>query len=468
MDLDKLGDLINNKQIDELFNSNMIDDIFDIELKDDVEDKLLQFQIMHVINLVRCFNNNKVVIDTSDTGCGKTYSACALCKQQDWRPIIICPYSVIASWEEVCKYYDVKPLCIVNYETIKRGKHYDKDGSRVICPFIDADETGFKWKNLNKNNTIIIFDEVHKCKNPNSQNGQLLLSTLQMKHVLLLSATMADKVKDFVCYGKMLGFYNTIHKGRGWLKYHSSDFTTFKEIHKKLFPKFGSRIKISELGDLFPKNQVSAQCYNLEKKDIKDVNEAYKELIQTTKEKDKLANILKIRMYIEQKKLKLLETLTMDYIDNNYSVVIFVNFVDNLKTLFRAFQKRGLNIACIYGEQDKKKRETHIRYFQKNKVNVIIVSMEAGGQSISLHDVEGGHPRVSLICPTYKSIELKQALGRIHRAGAKTPALQRIIFIAKTIEERICIKIKDKLARIDEINNGDLEIGGISNVLNGI
>ena len=51
---------------------------------------------------------------------------------------------------------------------------------------------------------------------------------------------------------------------------------------------------------------------------------------------------------------------------------------------------------------------------------------QAGGTGLSLHDVNGEHPRVSLISPSFSAIDLKQALGRIHRAGAKSPAVQKL------------------------------------------
>jgi len=56
---------------------------------------------------------------------------------------------------------------------------------------------------------------------------------------------------------------------------------------------------------------------------------------------------------------------------------------------------------------------------------------------------------------------LVQALGRIHRAGGKTKSLQRIIYVANTVEERIAEKLKIKLKNINSINNGDLDLTNI-------
>jgi superfamily II DNA or RNA helicase len=67
-----------------------------------------------------------------------------------------------------------------------------------------------------------------------------------------------------------------------------------------------------------------------------------------------------------------------------------------------------------------------------------------------------GHPRMSIISPSWSGQEMRQTLGRIHRAGSKTPAIQKIIYVAKTYEEQMCNIIKVKLRNIDAINDGEL------------
>jgi SNF2 family DNA or RNA helicase len=117
--------------------------------------------------------------------------------------------------------------------------------------------------------------------------------------------------------------------------------------------------------------------------------------------------------------------------------------------------------SIVYGEQTYENRIRIIEDFQSNKTNIIILNIKAGGVGISLHDVYGGHPRISIISPTWNSIDLVQAMGRIHRAGGKTKSLQRIIYVANTVEERIAEKLKTKLKNINSINNGDLDLTNI-------
>ena len=105
---------------------------------DQIKDKLYPFQITHVNNLVRIIKNNIAAADTSDTGVGKTYTAIATCKILNLRPIILCPKSVLRSWQRVADLFGVKTFFVVNYETIKFGKYYSKKARRIKCPYIDV------------------------------------------------------------------------------------------------------------------------------------------------------------------------------------------------------------------------------------------------------------------------------------------------------------------------------------------
>jgi len=86
----------------------------------------------------------------------------------------------------------------------------------------------------------------------------------------------------------------------------------------------------------------------------------------------------------------------------------------------------------------------------------MLCTIQAGGTGVSLHDINGNHPRVSLISPTFSAIDFKQTLGRIHRAGAKSPAVQKIVFAEGTVEMRVCKLVKRKLDNLDLINDDEL------------
>lgn len=445
-------------------------------ISENIKKKLLEYQIEHCENIIRILNKNITCLDASDTGTGKTYTAIAACVELKRIPIIICPKSVISTWKTVCKYFELKDFIVVNYELIKNGKKYNSSQDKVNAEFLKIQEDTFVV-NIEKDKYIFIFDEVHRCSNLESENCKLMLAIKKTgEQMLLLSATIADFPDKFKPFFYILNFIDPsqvkemnidykkyINIVTKWIE---RDYKPMVRIHNMLFPERGSRVRIDVLGDMFPQTQINALPYTMGKTREIEIEKEYKKLkleldqIKDKKNKDKI-NPLTITIRAQQKieilKIPTFIELTNDFIYNRFSVVIFVNFTQTLKTL-ADFLKTD---SIVYGEQTMEDRMRIIDDFQNNKTNIIILNIKAGGIGISLHDIHGGHPRISLISPPWSSIDLLQALGRIHRAGGKTKTLQRIIYTANTIEEKIADKLKIKLGNINSINNGDLDLTNI-------
>jgi superfamily II DNA/RNA helicase len=331
----------------------------------------------------------------------------------------------------------------------------------------------FNWSNFPKN-SIIIFDEAHKCKQKTSINAKLLMSLKRYNiKVILLSATISDTSDSFHVFGYIFDFYKNIKNGTSWINAtlredkNLIDFSKqISSINKQIYPNKGSRMKICEISDKFPKNQISADPYTISISDSYMVNNLIDEIkkyksidienlsIETTTTVNKsfhLEKLMKARQALENIKIKIIINLVEDYLSNDYSVVVFVNFNNTLDVLSKYF----MTTCLIRGDQDNIIRQRNIDNFQSNNERLILCNIKAGGVSISLHDLHGV-PRVSIISPSYSSIELVQALGRISRSNAKTPALQRIVYCANTHESDICDKINKKIKFMTKLNDGDL------------
>jgi superfamily II DNA or RNA helicase len=489
-----------------------------IEVTDDnFLDILLPYQIPHLKNMSKAYDENQVILDASDTGTGKTYSTCALVKLKSGKPLIVCPKSVIPSWIKVCKIFNIDILGIANYEALKSQKMYDINMNYTPCPYIlkiidqhlideldenDSDETKSnkstkskkvledkdkkddkkgkkeKIKELYKfiipeelkDNMIIIFDEAHRCKNAKSTNSKILISCYHSGvKIILLSATISDKIECFKPFGNIFGFYDKLNTYNIWMRrqlmvfkviHDKTEYTEDQKkidiIHKRVFPKKGSRMKISLLGSLFPQNHIISQSYYLADHD--EINRLYQEMNQAIADlrnkelrTEALGRIIRCRQRIEVIKVPIFLELAEEALENNYSVAIFVNYHETLEHI--AFQ---LDADCfIHGKQGLEERNQCIDDFQSNKKRVIIAIIQAGGVGVSLHDLHGVQ-RMSIISPTWSGQDLVQCLGRIHRAGAKSPAIQKLVFCANTYEDRIAEIIKNKISNITGINDHDL------------
>src|SRR5437868_13705235 len=115
------------RKVNDMFNAGEIDiDLLSTKISKENCQRLLDYQIIHAINLILCFKKNMVALDGSSTGTGKTYTSICVCKELGLRPLIICPLSIMSVWKSVCDYFDVHPIAIINYEMIKVGKSNSK------------------------------------------------------------------------------------------------------------------------------------------------------------------------------------------------------------------------------------------------------------------------------------------------------------------------------------------------------
>jgi superfamily II DNA or RNA helicase len=434
-------------------------DLLTTQISKENVQKLLDYQIFHTINLIVCLKKNNVILDGSSTGTGKTYTSICLCKELNLEPLIICPKSIISIWASVCDYFGVHPLAIINYETIKNNKKQHDYMNINNKTYLSIDEYGnYIWK-LDENN-IVIMDEVHKCKNTTTLNGKLLLSLKHNIKILMLSATIADKPSKFKIFGYMLDFYPSLSKSQHWIHNIIRDDENNvgnknSSLYEKLYPEKGSRMSIDDLGSKFPKNKISVDCYSLSYKDRKEMDKYYDKIKENKENKINLNIILECRQKIELLKIPIIIDLIDKYMESNKSIVIFVNFLDTLHKLSNFLKKEKIDHSILYGNLNNEERDIEINKFQINAVRIIICTIQTGSQSISLHDISGKNPRVSLILPSFSSIELVQALGRIYRGGIKSHALQQIIFCSDTYEKLIAENIKDKLKFYTQLSEND-------------
>lgn len=444
---------------------------------------LLDYQVDHTKILIQDMINYDNALDASDTGTGKTYIALAIARHFNIPTIILVPKSSIPKWKKLCKQFKVRAF-VSNYEQFKNGntehcKPYtitktkrkkDLEGNYYEETY---EEVNFDW--IINLKTLVIFDEAHRCKNKETQNSRLLTSVLEKAgHVLCLSATIADNPLQMYAMGIALGlfedekgFYRWCYKRGVSRSFYGLEFSGTKrdllKVHNDIFPHHGHRISVEELGDKFPENLIISDAYQMDNSSkIQSVyNNMYHELkkLKNRKKEDKadgrgqhLVEKLRARQEIELLKVPTFTEMAQDLVEEGMSVAVFLNFEESVQAL-----SKRLKTKCLITGNNPKDREKNRIAFQKGKERIIILNNQAGGESIDLHDEFGNYPRVSLISPTYSAQNLKQILGRLPRAGAKSKVIQKIIFAAGTVEEEVADKVAVKIKNIATINDGDLE-----------
>lgn len=426
--------------------------------------------------LLNSLAKHGAALDTSQTGTGKTVVASHLATQYP-NVGVICPKIVIPHWEDELADAGVNPMFIINYERLRTGRNgfVTKRGKKV-----------YKWDQLpgdpDPKDTLLIWDECHKTKGPYTQNAQLLIAASQAGvRNLLLSATAFEGPTEMRAMGYALGLHNLNMTGNGkdswfrwmirygcrknpWGAWERGPLAKLKKLHEEVYAEKGSRLTIADMPDAFQKNLVFTDRLFLD--NIKSINDAFAEIgIDDDDLVDRLVNIgvdddseklegavlteiLRARQIVEREKIPALVELTQEGLDEGFSVAVFVNFRDTAHALKNAFPKASM----VIGGQSADERTADVNRFQANQTKLIIVMTAAGGLGVNLHDVHGGHTRMCLHSPTYNIKEHIQALGRGHRAGAKTPTLQRILVAHDTIEEKIVDAMEKKRSALSTIH----------------
>jgi SNF2 family DNA or RNA helicase len=219
-----------------------------------------------------------------------------------------------------------------------------------------------------------------------------------------------------------------------------------------------ARMTAAELAEHFAETQIITEplqfgdeiesIYNEMEKELADLEEKSKG-DSTNKSAAALVAQLRARQRVELFKVPVIVDMVEDLLAEGKSVAVFVNFSATLDALK---EKLPTNSLKIDGRQTAQEREAAIEAFQGNTSRVVLANIAAGGVGISLHDTHGGHPRAAIISPDWNEKNILQAIGRVHRAGGKTPSLQRILFAAGTVEESVEKSVRKKISLLKTLN----------------
>jgi hypothetical protein len=407
-----------------------------------------------------------IAINALPTGAGKTYIALDVASRRKRPTLVVCPKIAFTNWYRTAEEFSVgdRIVGVVNSERISLGK----------CPWYD----GTAW-HLPKD-CDVIWDEIHKGPSGENSKAGAALARLKSYGVSLhaMSATWADSPLKLRSLGYWLGLHSYLSGDfRRWCLNHGCYVQTMPNCTKIVFgtgPKGRTALlqireqvadrlvsyRINEIPG-FPAQQLRSRLYDLAKHDAQALQKAYDEMpTRILGGTTPLAALIHAREQAEFCKCSLMAELVAEELAKGNSVVVFVNFRSILCRLESMLRANGVdNISVIHGGQSGPvgaiERQYNIDAFQNNTNHVVIATTQAGGVSVSLHDVLNERPRVSFLTPGWSASETVQALGRIRRAGG-TPVVQTFVMAAGTEEEKTHKKLQHKLGRVELLNDGDL------------
>ena len=441
------------------------------------ESGLRPWQVESVSRIVSSINKYGCSIDGSDLGVGKTYVACAVARELNMKIVVVCPKSVREPWRRIITdHFGMKDkiIDIINYEQLKIGKKESKVASYILNRKTHREK--FIWKITR--DTLIIWDESQKLKNFKTKNSKTCIEAFKQGYKMLFcSATNATNPLELRTVGTVLGLFkgsvayyqwcyeHGVNKGRFGLEF-TTDMVirakVLKKLHNDIFINRGVRLSRDTIPG-FPESEIIADCYNMDDSDVKKINVYHNEMEAELKRlkaqikrdtASQFTAILRMRQQTELVKVPLFIDMIEEGIEDGMAVVVFLNFTDTINAI-----AERLNTDCIFdGKVGDKERQQSVDDFQDGKEKVILVNIQSGGAGLSLHDIYGKNPRLALISPSYSAVLMRQSTGRVWRDSSKSKSIQKIVFVAGTVEEQVCENVKEKIDNLDLLNDGDLEI----------
>ena len=184
--------------------------------------------------------------------------------------------------------------------------------------------------------------------------------------------------------------------------------------------------------------------------DVADYSEEVKNLIGNCRKTTKFSSCVRLVQSLTQQKK---------------TVIIWCIFIDSIQCLSEALAAQGISTRCIYGEVPLEERQTILKEFRDGKIQVLLTNPHTLAESVSLHSV--CHDAVYFEY-SYNLVHLLQSKDRIHRLGLPEGQYTQYDYLQVfyetndgrwSLDEAIYHRLREKeQIMLDAIANRQLEI----------
>ena len=171
----------------------------------------------------------------------------------------------------------------------------------------------------------------------------------------------------------------------------------------------------------------------------------------------------------ESSKLELCVDLVKNSIEGGHKILLFSQFTSMLDIISKRFTKEGISFYLMTGATNKEDRMSLVNKFNKDKTDVFLISLKAGGTGLNLT----GADIVIHYDPWWNVAVENQATDRAHRIGQEKVVSVFKLIAKNSVEENIVTlqRSKQKLSS-DIITGENISISNLSkdellSILNG-
>lgn len=364
-------------------------------------------------------------------------------------------------------------------------------------------------KDLVDENTLLVFDEVHKVKRvegdvPGTYAGNALDIAPKAAYTIVMTGTpipnsytdiynmlhilYKDEYKEFfgfspqmlknlsesekkVVNDKIQPFFCRTTKQQLQVPEVNEDeliCVTSTEDESKLFNIIRSKYRNNKLALFIRLLQLESNPKMI--LNTLDLNE-FKDILEDSDNIDEIDFIDysqeikdKIKSIKVTSKMKACVNLIDELVSAGKSVITWCIFIDSIKNMENLLKERGIKVKCIYGDINLDERQEIIKAFRNKEFEVLITNPHTLAESVSLHSV--CHDAVYFEY-SYNLVHLLQSKDRIHRLGLPENQYTQYYYMHNrfkdddvdfSIDEQIYLRLKEKeQIMLDAIDNNELE-----------
>lgn len=421
------------------------------------------------------------------TGLGKTLSVwLAVAAMPEDEVLVVCPKSALAHWRRTIARSGCAPkrVTLINYERTKS----------LLKPVPASTKRSTRAKNneLAKHGEpkrtwpIVVFDESHRLRNPNSQQTMACRTVADAAAFrIYMSATAGQAPHELAYLGDLLGHAAGVD---------TSDIGGFRNLMKRLgIGKAKGRWKnwswepnerdcrlMAELLYLgpnaiglrrtpediagWPDLERALEPTEFDREERRLYDATWREFRRefgfaggSTRRPQGWAADLRFRQKGSLLRVRGTADFVEELLGNGHAVAVSVAFLETAAMLEEALRGRGWRVGRITGEQDGDANEATRVAFQTGALDVVAFTVT---ESISLHQGEmpgGEAPRALVVHDLrYSAIQMQQIEGRCHRDGRK--AVVWYTYAEDTVEERVAEAVVARMVSMDAMAGDDTRL----------
>lgn len=319
---------------------------------------------------------------------------------------------------------------------------------------------------------MVAVDEIHKCKNPATQQGKAILKVQPETRIAMTGTPLMNKPLDLYVTLKWLSverhsffqFKKHYCVFGGYGGYEIVGYKNLSDLHEQLKDNMLRRLKKDRL-DLPDKIYTTdyVEMGTAQQRIYDEIRDEVKSSIDRIKmSSNPLAMLIRMRQatgytgilsstVLESAKLDRMEELVEELVENGEKCLIFSNWTDVTTPAYARLRK--YNPAMITGQTTDREAQAQ-RFMTDPACSVMVGTIGAMGTGLTLTAAT----TVIFLDEPWNRANKEQAEDRAHRIGTKSNVNIITLVCKDTIDERINELVYKKGKMADMLVDGKLEL----------